>query len=229
MIYPDPEQTFWSRVIGLGYPTPEPPGFRWCTDRLKIMPMNKFVNDRIKESGEIIIASYASYTSQITPVLNLSDFDRFELTAKINNLLAYDTNRIKAATDDIKASLKCVKRIRKKMERSSIENYDGYLQMKSDLNEQKLTHYLLCVYEADGCGRKEIWTTPGRGNNTVEHVLPQTVKPTTEWGKYWISQFGSVEDCDTYKILNKIYLFQNRRPFAIMRTVEIIIERKNRP
>lgn len=62
-----------------------------------------------------------------------------------------------------------------------------------------LTHYLLCVYEADGCGRKEIWTTPGRGNNTVEHVLPQTVKPTTEWGKYWIVQFGSVENCDTYK------------------------------
>ena len=55
IIYPEPEQTFWSRVIGLGYPTPEPPGFRWCTDRLKIAPMNKFVNERIKESGEIII------------------------------------------------------------------------------------------------------------------------------------------------------------------------------
>jgi len=40
-------------------------------------------------------------------------------------------------TTVLKASLKCVKRIRKKMERSSIENYDGYLQMKSDLNEQK--------------------------------------------------------------------------------------------
>lgn len=63
------------------------------------------------------IASYASHTSQITPILNLSDFDRFELTAKINSLLAYDTNRVKEATDDIKASLKCVKRIRKKMER----------------------------------------------------------------------------------------------------------------
>ena len=47
IIYPEPEQTFWSRIIGLGYPTPEPPGFRWCTDRLKIMPMNKFVNERI--------------------------------------------------------------------------------------------------------------------------------------------------------------------------------------
>ena len=55
MIYPEPEQTFWSRVIGLGYPTPEPPGFRWCTERLKINPMNKFVNDRIQENGEIII------------------------------------------------------------------------------------------------------------------------------------------------------------------------------
>lgn len=55
MIYPEAEQTFWSRVIGLGYLTPEPPGFRWCTERLKINPMNKFVNERIKESGEIII------------------------------------------------------------------------------------------------------------------------------------------------------------------------------
>ena len=36
MIYPEVSQTFWSLVIGLGYPTPEPPGFRWCTERLKL-------------------------------------------------------------------------------------------------------------------------------------------------------------------------------------------------
>lgn len=64
---------------------------------------------------------------------------------------------------------------------------------------QPLTHYLLCVYESDGCGRKEIWTTPGRGNNTVEHILPQTVKASTESGQYWLSQFGSLENCETYK------------------------------
>lgn len=83
------------------------------------------------------ITSYASYTLQTHPILNLSDFDRFELTAKINSLLAYDTDRVKQATEDIKASLNCVKRIRKKMERSSIDNYDEYLQKKSDLNEEK--------------------------------------------------------------------------------------------
>ena len=55
VIYPNWDQTFWSRVIGFGYPTPEPPGFRWCTERLKIAPMNRFVDERIKESGEIVI------------------------------------------------------------------------------------------------------------------------------------------------------------------------------
>ena len=57
--------------------------------------------DDISEKVIYEIASYASHTSQITPILNLSDFDRFELTAKINSLLAYDTNRVKEATDDI--------------------------------------------------------------------------------------------------------------------------------
>ncbi len=55
LIFPEPEQTFWGRVIGLGYPTPEPPGFRWCTERLKITPMNTFVNKCIEENGEIVI------------------------------------------------------------------------------------------------------------------------------------------------------------------------------
>ncbi|MEG1882019.1 MAG: DNA phosphorothioation system sulfurtransferase DndC [Clostridia bacterium] len=55
MIYPEISQTYWSLVIGLGYPTPELPGFRWCTERLKINPMDKFVEEKIKENGEVII------------------------------------------------------------------------------------------------------------------------------------------------------------------------------
>ncbi len=83
------------------------------------------------------IVDYTRETEAIAPRLNLSDFDRFELASKINSLLAFDISRIKAATDDIDASLNHVKRIRKKMERSNIENYEGYLQEKSDLNEKK--------------------------------------------------------------------------------------------
>lgn len=55
IIYPEAKQSFWSSVIGLGYPTPEPPGFRWCTDRLKINPSNAFTYNTIKKDGEIVI------------------------------------------------------------------------------------------------------------------------------------------------------------------------------
>ena len=55
MIYAETRQTFWSLVIGLGYPTPEPPGFRWCTERLKINPSNTFTYNTIKKDGEIVI------------------------------------------------------------------------------------------------------------------------------------------------------------------------------
>ena len=55
IIYPDVAQSYWSLVIGLGYPTPEPPGFRWCTERLKILPMNKYTNNIIQQYGEVIL------------------------------------------------------------------------------------------------------------------------------------------------------------------------------
>ena len=55
IIYPDVAQSYWSLVIGLGYPTPEPPGFRWCTERLKILPMNRYTNDIIEKYGEVVI------------------------------------------------------------------------------------------------------------------------------------------------------------------------------
>lgn len=55
IIYPEIAQSFWSLVIGLGYPTPEPPGFRWCTERLKILPMNRYTNNIIEQLGEIIL------------------------------------------------------------------------------------------------------------------------------------------------------------------------------
>ena len=55
ILYPDFRNTFWSLVIGLGYPTPEAPGYRWCTERLKIKPSNAFIYNTIKSDGEIVI------------------------------------------------------------------------------------------------------------------------------------------------------------------------------
>lgn len=55
IIYPKISDTFWCKVIGLGYPTPEPPGFRWCTERLKIHPMNAYTLETIKNNGEVVL------------------------------------------------------------------------------------------------------------------------------------------------------------------------------
>lgn len=55
IIYPEVEESFWCKVIGLGYPTPEAPGFRWCTERLKIEPMTRFTRNTIEENGEVVL------------------------------------------------------------------------------------------------------------------------------------------------------------------------------
>lgn len=51
---PEIDNTFWVNVIGRGYPYPRR-NMRWCTDRLKIQPTNKFVEDVISLSGEAIM------------------------------------------------------------------------------------------------------------------------------------------------------------------------------
>ena len=47
-LVPEVDQTFWSNLIGRGYPAPIR-DFRWCTDRMKVRPGMKFV----KENAEI--------------------------------------------------------------------------------------------------------------------------------------------------------------------------------
>lgn len=48
------EDTFWTNLIGKGYPAPNNM-FRWCTERLKINPTTKFIKEKIDENGEVII------------------------------------------------------------------------------------------------------------------------------------------------------------------------------
>ncbi len=51
---PQPENTFWVNLIGRGYPAPRPK-FRWCTERLKIMPSTQFIGSVVQKHGEAIL------------------------------------------------------------------------------------------------------------------------------------------------------------------------------
>lgn len=53
-LIPDYNNTFWVNLIGRGYPFPRRK-YRWCTDRLKIQPVNNFIKNKIAEHGEVIL------------------------------------------------------------------------------------------------------------------------------------------------------------------------------
>ena len=46
--------TFWVNLIGRGYPAPNS-AFRWCTERLKINPSNRFILEKVAQHGEVIL------------------------------------------------------------------------------------------------------------------------------------------------------------------------------
>ncbi|WP_407701825.1 DNA phosphorothioation system sulfurtransferase DndC [Thermoactinomyces daqus] len=53
-VRPALQDTFWVSLIGKGYPTPRQK-FRWCTDRMKIKPANRFILDKVSEHGEVVM------------------------------------------------------------------------------------------------------------------------------------------------------------------------------
>src|SRR5258708_31569391 len=53
-VTPQIDESFWVNLIGRGYPAPSN-RFRWCTERLKINPANRFILDKVAEHGEVVV------------------------------------------------------------------------------------------------------------------------------------------------------------------------------
>jgi DNA sulfur modification protein DndC len=51
---PDPDHTFWVNLIGRGYPPPSR-NFRWCTDRMKILPTSRYFREQASATGQVIL------------------------------------------------------------------------------------------------------------------------------------------------------------------------------
>lgn len=54
LLKPEVKQTYWTGLIGKGYPAPRIT-FRWCTPRLKIDPSHHFIRDVVRTNGETIL------------------------------------------------------------------------------------------------------------------------------------------------------------------------------
>lgn len=55
IVEPRVQDSFWVNLIGRGYPAPTSK-FRWCTERLKIHPADRFITDQVAKHGEVVLA-----------------------------------------------------------------------------------------------------------------------------------------------------------------------------
>ena len=53
IVRPPTEDTFWSCLLGRGYPAPTNL-FRWCTDRLKVSNADRFIREQVSRYGEAV-------------------------------------------------------------------------------------------------------------------------------------------------------------------------------
>lgn len=53
-VMPTLTDSFWVNLIGRGYPAPTT-RFRWCTERMKITPANRFIEEKVDQFGEVIM------------------------------------------------------------------------------------------------------------------------------------------------------------------------------
>ncbi|MCR1950019.1 DNA phosphorothioation system sulfurtransferase DndC [Clostridium sp. DSM 100503] len=104
MVHPDYNNTFWSNVIGKGLPTPTSIRFRWCTERLKIKPSNKFIEEKVRENGEVVVLLGVRKAESIARGIRIKnrEIDGYLLTphATLQNTYVYNPI-VELTTDDV--------------------------------------------------------------------------------------------------------------------------------
>jgi len=80
---PDPTESFWTTLIGKGYPAPRAK-FRWCTDRLKINPSNRFISRVVKASGEAIVVLGTRKAESTARAKSMERFEGMRIREKLS-------------------------------------------------------------------------------------------------------------------------------------------------
>ena len=99
---PDIEGTFWVNVIGRGYPPPNRT-FRWCTDRMKILPTSRYIRDQANASGQVILLLGVRRSESATRAASVARYDNGERLNRHNDLLNCMVFRpiVELSTDEV--------------------------------------------------------------------------------------------------------------------------------
>lgn len=94
LLEPEVKNTFWVCLIGKGYPTPKHQ-FRWCTERLKIKPTNRFIREMVRSHGETILVLGTRKAESVKRAATMAKHqkgrvrDRLSPNASLPNSLIY--------------------------------------------------------------------------------------------------------------------------------------------
>ena len=83
MLHPEVENSFWVNLLGKGYPAPRP-RFRWCTERLKILPSNSFIYNVANRYGETILALGTRKAESIARSNTMKKYEFFRNRARLS-------------------------------------------------------------------------------------------------------------------------------------------------
>ena len=75
LLTPNIEETFWVNLIGKGYPAPNTK-FRWCTERMKIRPSDRFLRKITSESGEAILVIGTRKAESSNRAISMTRFEK---------------------------------------------------------------------------------------------------------------------------------------------------------
>lgn len=108
MVHPDYSNSYWANVIGKGLPTPTSIRFRWCTDKLKIKPSNTFIEEKVKENGEVVVLLGVRKAESIARKIRIENrqIEGYLLTPHVSLRNTYVYNPIvDLTTDDVWGTL----------------------------------------------------------------------------------------------------------------------------
>lgn len=95
-------QTFWVNLIGRGYPSPNRT-FRWCTDRMKILPTSAYIKARTDEAERVILLLGVRRSESATRAASVKRYDNGERLNRHNDLAGCLVFRpiVELSTDDV--------------------------------------------------------------------------------------------------------------------------------
>lgn len=99
---PAPDQSFWVNLIGRGYPSPNR-SFRWCTDRMKILPTSRYIKSQVDDAGLVILLLGVRRSESATRAASVGRYDNGERLNKHNDLVGCMVFRpiVELDTDDV--------------------------------------------------------------------------------------------------------------------------------